>query len=287
VPVLSESAEVFRNFTRLGDRPIAVLEHSLYRRVWAPSDLEEFARVVDHLAWQSPGGWRGQADIEWPLDSGAARRLGLRERGGVDYEAEVADYEQDLLHRTRMQGWGVHGGRELGDLELLARLQHHGAATRLMDFSRSVYVALWFASCEQPDQTGLLIGLDLVDAWRLQDPADLARPMAEVLGLSGDRLGIWHPSALSPRLPAQSGFFLWGKTQERPWGSIGAEPLLGADALPTSRQLPTFVCVAVTPALKASMDLQAKSMFGYSAETLFPDFDGFAAAHGVSVPTDA
>ena len=212
MPVTNETAEIFRNFTRLGDRPIAVVEHSWYGRMWAPTDLEEFSRVIDHLAWQSPGGWRGQANLEWKLDSGAARRLRLVERDVSEPEAVVADYERTLLHRARLNGWGVHAGRELGDLELLARLQHHGAATRLLDFTRSVYVALWFAASQQPELWGLLIGLDLMDVWTIDDPATVQLPMADVVRDGGERLGVWHPSALSPRLPAQAGFFLWGRT---------------------------------------------------------------------------
>src|ERR1700735_3624549 len=83
MPIVNETARVFRNFTRLGDRPISVVEHSRYGWMWAPSDLEEFARVIDHLAWQSPGGWRGQSNLEWPLDSGAARRLRVSTRPDV------------------------------------------------------------------------------------------------------------------------------------------------------------------------------------------------------------
>jgi hypothetical protein len=284
VPIVSTTAQTFRNFTRVGDRPIDVVEHSVYGRVWAPADLEEFSRVVDHLAWQSPGGWRGQADLDWMLDSGAARRLRLSERTADDPETTLVDYEQDLLRRARLQGWGLHDGRRLGDLELLARLQHHGAATRLLDFTRSVYIALWFAARELPDRWGLLLGLDLTDAWRIDDSAQLERPMSELLAAGGDRLGIWHPSALSPRIPAQAGFFLWGRAVSRPWGSVGPERPAGGTAQPISRHVPTFVALAVPPALKASMELQAQSMFGFTAETLFPDFDGFASAHGVHQP---
>lgn len=178
-----------------------------------------------------------------------------------------------------MEGWGSRNGRPLGDLELLGVLQHHGAATRLLDFTRSVYVALWFAARAQPESWGLLLGLDLEDVWAVRSPELLRHSFSELLGAAGDRLSLWHPSALSPRMPAQSGFFLWGRTSQRPWGSIGPAPTGDPAARPVSRSLPTFLCVAVSPALKASMDLQAASMFGYSEETLFPDFDGFAAAH--------
>ena len=284
MPVTNETAEIFRNFTRLGDRPIAVVEHSWYGRMWAPTDLEEFSRVIDHLAWQSPGGWRGQANLEWKLDSGAARRLRLVERDVSEPEAVVADYERTLLHRARLNGWGVHARRELGDLELLARLQHHGAATRLLDFTRSVYVALWFAASQQPELWGLLIGLDLMDVWTIDDPGDC--PTAD--GRRRARWGrdTWCLASVGVVPPAAraSRIFPLGPNGRASLGSIGRNPHKKPAAQPISRTLPTFVCVAVSPALKASIELQAASLFGFSAETLFPDFDGFARAQGVQRP---
>lgn len=50
-------------------------------------------------------------------------------------------------------------GRKLTDFELLAKLQHHGAATRLIDVSRNMLVALWFTCSSEPEKTGLLFGL--------------------------------------------------------------------------------------------------------------------------------
>ena len=45
-------------------------------------------------------------------------------------------------------GLGVEDGREVSDLQLLAKLQHFGAATGRLDFTWSPLVALWFASDE-------------------------------------------------------------------------------------------------------------------------------------------
>ena len=42
---------------------------------------------------------------------------------------------------------------ELCDLELLADLQHYGAATCLIDFTQSPLTALWFA-CKDEDNLG-------------------------------------------------------------------------------------------------------------------------------------
>ena len=47
-----------------------------------------------------------------------------------------------------MRGYDEKNGRKLSHLEMLAELQHYGAATCLMDFSYSAQIALWFA-CQQ------------------------------------------------------------------------------------------------------------------------------------------
>ncbi|MCR8998507.1 FRG domain-containing protein [Rahnella perminowiae] len=48
----------------------------------------------------------------------------------------MRDYERDLLLNAWHQGYGYENGRKLTDFELLAKLQHHGAATRLIDVSK-------------------------------------------------------------------------------------------------------------------------------------------------------
>jgi hypothetical protein len=46
---------------------------------------------------------------------------------------------------------------ELSNLELLLELQHYGAATGLVDFSRDFLVALWFACDSNKDKESLFI----------------------------------------------------------------------------------------------------------------------------------
>src|SRR6266404_2469373 len=85
--------------------------------------------------------WRGQADISWPIHSTAYRRL-ASSRARIS-ESDVISYEENLLKHATHRGYRYLDGRELSDLELLARLQHHGAATRLVDATRSAFIALW------------------------------------------------------------------------------------------------------------------------------------------------
>jgi hypothetical protein len=43
---------------------------------------------------------------------------------------------------------------KLSDLELLLELQHYGAATGLVDFSRDFLIALWFAAHDNKGKNG-------------------------------------------------------------------------------------------------------------------------------------
>ena len=99
--------------------------------------------------------FRGQSDAGWPLRSGASRRLtadGIKEDNACFLD-EYLEYHRDLLDRARRVA--LYGQRDRTDspLQLLARLQHFGAATGLLDFSYSPLVALWFA-CEDPSREG-------------------------------------------------------------------------------------------------------------------------------------
>jgi hypothetical protein len=47
---------------------------------------------------------------------------------------------------------------KLNDLELLLELQHYGAATGLVDFSRDFLIALWFAAHGNKGKNGKIQG---------------------------------------------------------------------------------------------------------------------------------
>ncbi len=108
--------------------------------------------------------YRGQRKAKWLLHSGATRRL-IREHGeqilgDPEFTALYLNYHRDvLIEPARTRGYGIEAGRDLSDLELLAKLQHFGAETGLIDFTWSPLVALWFAS-ENPDHDGKVFLVD-------------------------------------------------------------------------------------------------------------------------------
>ena len=107
--------------------------------------------------------YRGQAKAAWKLRSGAVDRLKeaygehiLEDESGL--RKLVSDYHKDLI--LRMQA--IDGGRER-DLQRLSILQHHGAATGLLDFTESPLVALWVACKDEPNDDGQVFVLDVGD----------------------------------------------------------------------------------------------------------------------------
>ncbi len=107
--------------------------------------LREFIGDPDGEFW-----YRGQRDKSWHLTSGAIQRIidSVPSQGEafLNYHEELIEYHEDLLETARLIGgnWNANG-RELSDLELLAQLQHYGAATCLLDMTSSFNIALWFA----------------------------------------------------------------------------------------------------------------------------------------------
>ena len=207
--------------------------------------------------------WRGQANMAWPVHSALYRRL------GTPSEQEMREAEEYLLQSARHKGYGRVDGGELSDIELLAKLQHHGAATRLVDVSRNALVALWFASNAEPEQTGLLVGIHSDHlAGNEGRPLDTAYGalMDELVGISHPYT--WEPPPLTPRIAAQHSQFLLSAVSHDPRGSL---------RLPDAEE--SMLTIAISPDLKRSAMRVLDQLFDIRYLTMFPDFDGFCGSH--------
>jgi hypothetical protein len=106
------------------------------------SSWHELRDVLEELA---SAGWafRGQADATWPLASSLTRYL--QTFGGPP--SDWLYREKKILHTFKRKAHLLLSRTpEDGEtLEWLALMQHHGAPTRLLDFTWSPYVAAFFA----------------------------------------------------------------------------------------------------------------------------------------------
>jgi hypothetical protein len=94
-------------------------------------------------------GWlyRGQRGADWSLQTSLERcdRQGIPAARRVSVELELSREFRRAYHQ-----YALHVPRPESVLEWSSVMQHHGAPTRLLDFTYSIYVAAYFA-LESPD----------------------------------------------------------------------------------------------------------------------------------------
>lgn len=297
-----------------GTIEVPKVHSDLWGGIWAPETLPELMHVLAESVGRAEemGGWRGQPNIDWRIDSSGLRRvhtfgpltepeedserIGLpanlseleedsSEMASAQLESDLREYEEWLLNEARLVGHGFHSGRALSDLELLAVTQHYGAATRLIDLSRNAFVALYFACAENADDYGLLIGFDTEITGRVASEADLLKPMGQLLDESSGYTMTWEPRHLFERMRVQQSFFLFSKVYWSRWGSIAltGPPKDQDDEIDADAQGGDLTLIAIPPALKAEgIQLQQHALFGYDGKSLFPDLEGFARFNSVN-----
>jgi hypothetical protein len=151
--------------------------------------------------------------------------------------------------------------------------------------SRNAFVALWFACRWEPAKDGVLIGFELGDNAVHLDTALLQQEIDDLPAMAAGRLLWWQPRGISPRISAQQAAFVFGRVVDEPWGSIRLAQ--GQVSLGNIGAVPGAAVVFVSARLKAALNGIWGPLLGFSEESLFPDFDGFALAHGVDKPFPA
>src|SRR5206468_3187827 len=108
--------------------------------------LEVIDEVYGTLSGTLPGiWWRGQADREWELVPSVHR---------PEFRNHEDCLTQDFIRRARTRFGDCPPEGAWPDWLIL--MQHHGLPTRLLDWSESPLVAIYFAVTELADKDGAL-----------------------------------------------------------------------------------------------------------------------------------
>ncbi len=172
--------------------------------------LEDIWRL--HVAFKDEQWlWRGHWCCNWGLTPGIVTRKGN--------PADRVPALISMLDACRTANLNAHDDVRLTDLALLARLQHQGAATALLDVTTDPAVALFMAAtkppganacCSDPSHAtkvpdGVLVAIRRPG--KMLAPFD-PRSIARVLKSIGNNVAYYEPPPIDHRLRIQRGAFL-------------------------------------------------------------------------------
>lgn len=222
-------------------------------------------------------GWafRGLPDADWQLFSSLSRYL----HSFVPDKASWRSREERALRIFRRKAHIYLQDRDAlhDDLRCLALMQHHGAATRLLDFTKSPFVAAFFA-LESASRDVAVYALNTPALWHSAPDFDPALTRAQIdprIAGNYERyfavnkhplLWFGEPSEMDDRLIAQSGLFVvpgvLDQTLDEILGHYG-----GSDDL---------LIQFVLPLAMREEAMHALYRMNVTYATLFPDLDGLA-----------
>ena len=226
------------------------------------SKIETLDQFMEWARKFEPGKcvFRGVRNETYGILASAYRRL-KEERSFLKF----LQINRDLINETILRGYDGRNGRQLSQLEMLAELQHHGAATCLIDFSYSAQIALWFA-CRQGSENpsngkvfavyNQLPDFKKVESDMLENDIDYFLQDQE-----NSPLYYWQPRQQNNRIIAQQSIFLFGRPEFEAYDE----------------------CV-ILGNTKDNILTELKQVSGIAEAMLFPDFETFAVLRGVDEP---
>ncbi len=214
--------------------------------------------------------FRGQADETWPLLSRLTRELRNRDVHPTHWEGQ----EEYILRF--FQRHSFHFVAKMAEIDdtprWLALMQHHGAPTRLLDFSWSPYVAAFFA-LEATARDSAVWAVNSGDLqsyafgpYRGEQPRPITfKSLLRSVGVRGPAAVVFgEPYFKNQRLIAQSGTFAWPQDITRSLeGILGGRPNMVAKIIFRGKEV-------------RREGLKQLLRMNITNATLFPDLDGLA-----------
>lgn len=213
-----------------------------------------------------------RAGLELPEDSQVVRD-GLF--GSIH---EIRESARPVLEDTQQSCAVMRGWPPPQALSLMALAQHHGLPTRLLDWTRSAYVAAYFAAIDACDKQSRQLAV-----WALNETVVRSGTGARSSGPKGvvRVYFVTAPRAANPNLHAQDGLFtlcLPGGGFPSPRAAVDRRPLDDILAPPDDQpgpDQPLFVRFTL-PSGEAGHLLWYLNKVSANAARLFPSFDGAA-----------
>ena len=241
-------------------------------RVFRLQSWDAFLKLIVNPPY-SHWAFRGERDERWPLYSSLSRYLqnfGVARDAWPEQEGRIVRIFKRKAHQF------LEGAPEWDDdFQWLALMQHHGAPTRLIDFTWSPYVAAFFAleralkDCVVWAMNPARVASSRVPDAGHMDPRIRGNFAAHYL--QGNERFIWmgDPLTMNRRLIAQSGTFLVPGVLDVP-----VEEILG------DRDQENIVAKFILASSVREEGMRELYRMNITYATLFPDLDGLARSMG-------
>jgi hypothetical protein len=227
--------------------------------------------------------YRGHSNAEFELKPSSGRKCQYADRWFEGFDPEI---EQRLLDRFRRRAYAMTEG-VLNEWEIMFIARHHGLPTRILDWTSSPLVALYFAVSEQFDAPATLWAFarvrdhetDLPIAMLVRSDAPEASPFKYYTAPepaendhveTQDAVKLIHPLYNSPRITAQNGVFTFHSNPRKDLGHY-ANVAFHRKRLDLQVLFRWDIEGASKPGFIRSLE-----ELGVNARTVYPDLDGLA-----------
>lgn len=222
--------------------------------------------------------YRGQADAAWPLKSSLERVI------GDAWNAEAAQRFEDYAlkqFQSKFHLYDHENSHPASKLAWLSVMQHYGVPTRLLDFTESPYIALYFALESYTHHLGRDIALFALDYSAVlqksiehiqskdsgfkETRATVFEKQDQIFDTVVDRFAydiawIAEPQVLNARLDRQGGSFLLSGNRSLKIEAVLTLPLY-SDVTAQKLIVPASLVSGVF-ALLRKMNITSKSLYG-------------------------
>jgi len=220
-------------------------------------ELEQFAE--DHSGWL----FRGHRDPEWKLETSLERTCHRCCVNQIDYERTI--WREFRRHAHSFLSYLKRVPDDKETFEWLALMQHYGAPTRLLDFTYSFWIAVFFAF-EEADRDCAIVALDPSSLAQNVAGADYNKILRENIDTgqrSDDRLYRNVPFYTNDRLAIQKGTFVFSLNLNRKFHDLVIQNQKVFEQLNVSAKL--------FPDIRNKLN-----DFNCNSRMLFPGIDGYA-----------
>lgn len=206
------------------------------------------------------------------IRSGASIRLRSEDNTCLT-PANYIHYIKNIINEVKQS---YPNYKQVSDLEILAEIQHKGGASCLVDFSNNILISLWFATQGHEYDFGYLYLYDInADAFMRDNISFISskncndnieallmqtRKTSSYAAEYKYRFWSWKPTNINSRIARQDSIFIFGME-------------------PFTIEEHKIKIVPILPEWKQPIQSALKTFFGLTAETIYPDADGFATSN--------